>query len=199
MSDEDFEAYTASPIGAVMAELDYADGEKLVFHYLNGFFVLDLKSYELTQRLDLSKLDWPITGRGDTELLVQADKEGSYAYLSSQGTEAQNFETYRIDLDSGAVEQSEMPADTELFTDFAGHQLHPGAGGLVQRQGDPTGDGTCYYLLTQGRHGGRIKLVVLPTGMPPGGGPRGVRPAGRPGTACRCAGHGRAAGPVSGV
>ena len=164
MSDEDFEAYTASPIGAVMAELDYADGEKLVFHYLNGFFVLDLKSYELTQRLDLSKLDLAHHGQGDTVLLVQADKEGSYAYLSSQGTEAQNFETYRIDLDSGAVEQSEMPADTELFTDFADISSIPVLEGWCSDRVIRTGDGTCYYLLTQDGMVGGIKLVVLPDG-----------------------------------
>ncbi|WP_130871085.1 M56 family metallopeptidase [Intestinimonas massiliensis (ex Afouda et al. 2020)] len=164
MTDEDFAAYTGNPIGAVMADLDYADGEKLVFHYSNGFFVLDLKSYELTQRIDLSKLDLAHHGQGDTVLSVQVDREGNYAYLSSQGTEAGDFAAYRIDLDSGAVEQGEMPADTELFTDFADISSIPVLEGWCSDRGIRTGDGACYYLITQGGMVGGIKLVVLPAG-----------------------------------
>ena len=164
MSDEDVAAYTGSPIGAVMADLDYADGEKLVFHYLNGFFVLDLKSYELIQRLDLSKLNLARHGQGDTVLLVQVDRAGNDAYLSSQGTGAQDFETYRLNLDSGAVAQGEMPADTELFTDFADISSIPVLEGWCSDRGIRTGDGTCYYLLTQDGMVGGLKLVILPDG-----------------------------------
>lgn len=164
MSDEDFAAYTGSPMGAVMADLDYADGEKLVFHYLNGFFVLDLKSYALIQRVDLSKLDLARHGQGDTVLLVQVDRAGNYAYLSSQGAEAQKFETYRLDLDSGAAEQGAMPADAELFTDFAEISSIPVLEGWCSDRGIRTGDGTCYYLLTQDGMVGGLKLVVLPDG-----------------------------------
>ena len=41
MTEEDFANYINRPIGSVMAELDYVDDEKVVFHYLDGFFVAD--------------------------------------------------------------------------------------------------------------------------------------------------------------
>ena len=81
MSEKDFSEYLGNRVGSVMAELDYADDEKLVFHYLNGFFVYDMKEQRIKHAIDLSKLNVGYNMQGDEVLDVMVDKDGKKAYL----------------------------------------------------------------------------------------------------------------------
>ncbi len=118
MSDEDFAEYISNPIGSDMAEIDYADENKIVFHYGNGFFVTNEKTQEISYKIDLNKLNISIQSQGDTTLGVNISSNGKYAYLLSYGQDADKFDKYVINLNNGSVKKGEMPKDVELFGNY---------------------------------------------------------------------------------
>ena len=125
MSRAEFIDYANRPIGSVMAELDYMDEDKLVFHYGKGFFILKRYSLELDHMLkseldfviNLEKLNLSYHQQGSHVLDVKIDKSGEYAYLSNVGAqdEIRDFEEYIINLNTGAVEKGKMPENAEIF------------------------------------------------------------------------------------
>lgn len=121
MSDSDFSQYVKKPIGSIMAEVDYADDERLVFHYVNGFFVYDLKGEKIVYKIDLGKLNVAPHQQGSNFLEVNVSSDGSKAYLKSVGSddEIKDFENYIIDLKSGEVKKGDMQNDVSMFSSFA--------------------------------------------------------------------------------
>ncbi len=117
MSEAVLSDYLSKPIGTISAELDYADYEKVVFHYLKGFFVYEPRSGEIDLSIDLSKLDLAPHGQGDCVLQVTVDEEGKFAYLESIGDlkKINKFKKYIIDLETGAVTEDTMPEGTKVF------------------------------------------------------------------------------------
>ncbi len=117
MSDSALSDYLDQPIGAITADIDYADDDKVVFHYLNGFFVYNQKTNEIDLAIDLSKLDVAPHSQGDCVLSVTVDESGMYAYLESVGDmkEAEKFKKYCINLETGEVEEGTMPNGAEAF------------------------------------------------------------------------------------
>lgn len=117
MSDEDFAEFVSQPIGAVMADIDYADDKKLVFHYSNGFFVINLESNEIMQKIDLSKLNISHDQQGSNVIDVKIDKNGNFAYLSSIGVteEIKDFKNYVVNLENGKIKEGKIPENTEIF------------------------------------------------------------------------------------
>ncbi|MBE6570940.1 MAG: hypothetical protein E7656_01670 [Ruminococcaceae bacterium] len=116
MSEEEYSQYLNNRVGAVMAELDYADDEKFVFHYLNGFFVYDMKEQRVKHAIDLSKLNIGYNMQGDEVLDVVVDKDGKKAYLSTLGgISDKKFEDYCIDIKSGKIVKKSRPKDLEGF------------------------------------------------------------------------------------
>lgn len=163
MTDQAFTAYCNRPLGSVMAEPDYTDGNILVFHYLNGFFVYDLQSRSIRCKLDLQELEVAPHGQGDTVLLVRISKDGKSAYLSSTGARAADFKEYVVNLQSGEVQEGAMPADTALFTDYVDLSAAALPEGWSSERGVSDG-GNTYYLLSQDGTVGGIQLVVVPDG-----------------------------------
>ena len=117
MSEKDFSEYLGNRVGSVMAELDYADDEKLVFHYLNGFFVYDMKEQRVKHAIDLSKLNVGYNMQGDEVLDVMVDKDGKKAYLSTLGgISDRKFDDYCIDIKSGKAVKKARPKELQGFS-----------------------------------------------------------------------------------
>ena len=162
MTDKEFEDYGYRPIGSIMAELDYTDEEKLVFHYLEGFFVVDQVSGEIIHKINLNKLNVAPHTQGNAVLDVSVDKEGKFAYLTSQGAAeyVKKFDEYIINLATGEVREGKASKDTEMVTYAAA--MYPE--GLIEGWYDTrtfiTEDKS--YLLTAREYNvGAIELVTF--------------------------------------
>lgn len=129
MSESEFTEFVNRPIGAVMADIYYADSGKIVFHYGEGLFIIhsqtSLPNPKLSSELDfvinLKKLNIAYGQQGSGVLDIKISKDGQYAYLSSTGAEEEikGFDKYIITLDTGAVKKGFIPEKTELFTGVA--------------------------------------------------------------------------------
>ncbi len=147
MSEDKYVDYINRPMGAIMAELDYADEKTAIFHYLDGLFVYDIKKDELIHKFDLSKFNCATHSQGEVALLVSVSKDGKTILLTSQGQEdiVKNFDNYLIDTQSGTVKTTKQAALTLPITRRETELLIPyGEGWIADRcivQGD-----TVYYL-----------------------------------------------------
>ncbi len=121
MTEKEFSDYINRPIGAVMANINYADENKIVFHYAEGFFIDNLKTEEIDYAINLEKLDIAYNQQGSSALEIQVDKGGKYAYLSTVGPadEIKGYEKYIVNLDNGEVKKGAMPENAELFAGIA--------------------------------------------------------------------------------
>ena len=126
MTENEFSDYVNAPVGAVMADIYYADNSKIVFHYGEGFFIIHNQNPNLDQNLrseldimiNLKKLNIAYGQQGDSVLDVKISRDGSFAYLSSVGPDdiVKDYDKYIVSLDNGGVKKGSMPKNTELFT-----------------------------------------------------------------------------------
>ncbi len=161
MSDADLGIYTSRPIGAIMAELDYADSDKVVFHYFNGFFITNEQTGEIEHKIDLGKLNIAPHTQGDTILMIKVDKDGKFAYLSSEGMHRERFDEYIISLDSGEVKKGAMPENTELFAEYIDTYTINTHGGMPSDKAVRNNNKTYYLLYRQYEALGNIELVTI--------------------------------------
>ncbi|MBR2884624.1 MAG: hypothetical protein IKB93_07485 [Clostridia bacterium] len=121
MTENEFSDYINRPIGAVMADINYADENKIVFHYAEGFFIDNLQTEEIDYAINLEKLDIAYNQQGSSVLEIKVDKGGKYAYLSTVGPadEINDYEKYIVNLENGEVKKGAMPENAELFTGIA--------------------------------------------------------------------------------
>ncbi len=162
MTDEEFAVFLEQPWGAVMASLDYADEEILVFHYNQALCVVDLAN-QCTFRhiLDLSDLNLTTADQGDVFLQVDVARDGSQAYLSVGGVTdlAAEYDSYVADLTTGQVKKGKIPEDADLFRGqkdtFAVIPDVAGWSSLCITVGDRT-----YYLNNGGPMVSQLQLVT---------------------------------------
>jgi len=121
MSGERYAQYLGQMPGAIMAELDYADAERVVFHYIDGLFVYDLKAGQIVQSFDLQKLNCAPHQQGSHGLEVRASADGGSALLINYGVaeEIKDFDNYMLDFDSGKARTTRT---TELENGFSALQ-----------------------------------------------------------------------------
>ncbi len=121
MTENEFSDYINRPIGAVMADIDYADDNKLIFHYGEGLFVINHQTGEIQFAMSIPKFNVSQAQQGSNILDVKIDKDGKYAYLSSVGSadEIKDYDKYIINLENGDVKKGAMPENAELFTGIA--------------------------------------------------------------------------------
>ena len=88
-----------------MAELDYADSEKVVFHYFDGLFVYDYNKEEIIREFDLSKLNCASHQQGSNGINIIVSSDGKKALIANYGPadEIEDFENYIINLENGKV------------------------------------------------------------------------------------------------
>mgnify|MGYP004636004143 FL=1 len=154
LSGDAYAEYISEPIGAIMAEMDYCDGEKAVFHYLKGFFVYDINTESITEAIDLSRLNAAPHQQGSSGLWVRVTSDGKTAYLSSYGPddEIRSFSDYVIDLDTGKVKEGKEPSGADIFSsrsetyDVLSDVVPGWASDMCAESG-----GAVYYLVSQGQ------------------------------------------------
>ena len=171
MSEEEFAALAEKPIGAVMADIIYADAEKFVFHYNEGLFIIHsedavtppMLQSEIDFAINLKKLNIPYHPQGDSVLGIRVDKEGKNAYLYAEGA-VQGYDTYKISLDTGAVKKGAMPKNIEQF---------PGVKKTSETIENPIGwySNTCivngnstYYMTTENGEVSGLRLITVTDG-----------------------------------
>ena len=121
MTENEFSDYINRPIGAVMADIDYADENKIIFHYGEGLFVINHQTGKIQFAMSIPKFNVSQAQQGSSILDVQINKGGKYAYLFSVGPvyEIQDYDNYIINLENGEVKKGTMPENTELFAGIA--------------------------------------------------------------------------------
>ncbi len=163
MTDQEFAAFLDQPWGAVMASLDYADEEILVFHYNEALCVVDLANQSTFRHiLDLRDLNLTTAAQGDVFLQVDMAQDGSEAYLSVGGMTdlAAEYDTYVVDLSTGQVKKGKIPQEADLFRGYQQTtEAVPDAAGWYSVFAVTVGDQT-YYLSNGGPMVRHLQLVT---------------------------------------
>lgn len=107
-------------VGSVMAQLGYADDERVVFYYLDGLFVYSIPEERLVREYDLSKLNCATQRQGSSGLEITITDDGKYAYLINYGVrdEIEGFDNYIINLDTGKVRATDILKPENPFKGF---------------------------------------------------------------------------------
>lgn len=163
MTNEEFAIFLDQPWGAVMATLDYANDEILVFHYNEALCVVDLAN-QCTFRhiLDLSSLNLTTWAQGDVFLQVDVAQDGSQAYLSAGGATdlAAEYDSYVVDLTTGQAKEGKIPKDADLFRSYGDTAtVIPDVTGWYSWRCITVGDQT-HYLSNGGPMVSHLQLVT---------------------------------------
>lgn len=163
MTDAELSDFIGRPIGSCMAELVYADENRIVFHYAEGFFVDDLKTDGIDIKINLKRLNLSYNQQGSSVLEVKIDKAGKTAYLSTVGPmdEIQGYEKYRIDLDNGVVKKAAAGENEEWFAGMADtYRTVQNPVGWYSNQ-CAVGENETYYLTSETGVVKDIRLVTI--------------------------------------
>lgn len=163
MSNEEFADYISRDVGSIMAVPDYIDDDRLVFHYIDGFFVYDRDSGEMLHKINLRKLNVAGHSQGECFTVFDIDKDGKFAYLTNDGNLEfiKDFDNYIIDLETGAVSIGNKPEGTALFNNYADtFSTVPKAFGWASDRCIIDEAGRAYYLTTDDSAIAAIQLVI---------------------------------------
>ena len=164
MTDDEFSDYIHRPIGAIMADIDYVDDERLVFHYLDGFFVIDQQNNEIIHRINLSKLNIAGHTQGDCFTVFKIDKDANFAYLTNEGLNelVGSYDNYIINLKTGEVKIGNAPDGTEFFANYADTSTAvKDTYGWYSSRCINVGEDKTFYLTTQDSIIAAIQLVTI--------------------------------------
>ena len=120
MSAARFEEFQSGDVGAVMADIDYADDSRAVFHYLDGIFVYDIKNGGLTKRIDISGLNCFKFQQGSYGIEMRVSADGRRAYIENYGSEDEikDLDNYELDLKSGRAKKADKQPFKDVFKDL---------------------------------------------------------------------------------
>lgn len=167
MSEDQIDAFTERIVGSVMAEIDYADQDKIVFHYLDSLFVYDYVNGKKLHTFDLSKLNCNTHSQGDSGITVRVHAGGSDAYLMNYGPEEETKEldNYMLDLIDGAarVEPFAIVKPDTVFKD-TNTTVKDAKGWFSNTCILGSGD-TVYYLTTETSSMSGLKLCTVTEGV----------------------------------
>ncbi len=164
MTDDEFSDYIHRPIGAIMADIDYVDDGKLVFHYLEGFFVIDQQNNEIIHKINLSKLNIAGHTQGDCFTVFKIDKDGTFAYLTNEGLNelVGKYDNYIINLKTGEVKIGNAPDGTKFFANYADTSTTvKDTYGWYSSRCINVGEDMTFYLTTQDSIIAAIQLVTI--------------------------------------
>lgn len=163
MPSEELSEYCSEQIGSIMAEIDYASSEKVVFHYLKGLFVYDINKKDITLAFDLSKLNTAPHQQGSNGLDVKVSQDGKTALLTNYGPEDEikDFKNYLINLESGKARQTDKAVLTAPFSGLLETQnVYPNASGWFSSL-CAQADGKIYYLTAKNAFIGYMELITI--------------------------------------
>ncbi len=120
MSDERKAEFKDRLVGSVMAQLAYADDERVVFYYSDGLFVYSIPDQKLVREYDISKLNCGTHRQGSSGLEITVTDDGKTAYLINYGLrdEIEDFDNYIINLDTGRVKTTDVLKTENPFKGF---------------------------------------------------------------------------------
>ena len=115
-------------VGAWQPEIEYADGEKVVFSVASGVFVFDCCSGEFINTFDLEKLGVPSFSQGDTFSSLEVSSDGGcgllYSHTTGKAPEYTLTEEYReLDLKSGTAKR--LDSGEEFYNNHEVFQTSP--------------------------------------------------------------------------
>lgn len=171
LSDAEYSALLESRLGAVMADIYYADSQKILVHYGSALFILGtnpppenpMLSSEFDFVINLDKLNISKNQQGSNILEVKVDKDGKNAYLYSVGPfdEIKDFDEYILSFETGSVKKGSAPEDAEYFrgrADSSTTLLNPF--GWFSNTSVIDGD-KIYYLTCENGKAEGIQLVTV--------------------------------------
>ncbi len=157
MTKEDLTKFVNQPVGAIMADIDYADEEKVIFHYPGGIFVYGLESREIEKSFDLTKFNCAPIGQGSFNLRIFMSSDGSEIRLVNLGTEEISmFDNYAIDTKSWKVKKVKH-FDNDIMP--VGLASWPASFGRCSSNTVSVGNKT-YYLNLNGTLLSSLRLVI---------------------------------------
>lgn len=147
MTEEKYVTYINRPMGAIMAELDYADEETAIFHYLDGLFIYDIKQDNLLHKFDLDRFNCATHTQGEVSLNVTVSQDGTKILLTSLGTieSVKQFDNYLIDTKTGKVRITKQASLPSPVTRHETEPLVPYGEGWIADRCIVEGE-TVYYL-----------------------------------------------------
>lgn len=171
MTDDKYREYIARPIGSIMAEIDYADEEKVVFHYTDGFFVYDLQSGTFRERIDLTKLNCALHQQGSAGIYITVSADGKEALIANYGYDANGSESeikglnnYLINLETGRAKTTTLQELADPFTGLIETYTEvPGASGWFSNNSVLTGDRIYYLAIKERPYISDMKLIIANT------------------------------------
>lgn len=116
MSGEAYAALRSQNIGAIMADIDYADSERIVFHYNDAVFVYNHKNAVMEKSFDLNNLNCARFQQGDYGVNLAVSADGKEALLVNYGLYDEKFSNYIINLENGSASETDK---TELSNPFS--------------------------------------------------------------------------------
>ena len=162
MSKQRLAEFSEKMVGSTMADIAYADSERVVFYYINGIFVYDLDKEEITNAFDTSLLNCAPHQQGSFGLEITVTQDGKRAYLFNYGMEDEigDFDNYIINLDTGRVKKTDLLKTDNSFTgrkdSFA---TIPDAKGWFSNRCVETGD-SIVYLTNRTSTLRNMKIVI---------------------------------------
>lgn len=165
MSEEELSRYCGGMIGSIMADIDYVDNERVVFHYADGLFVYNLKDTALELCMDLSNLNIAAHHPSLNGTIVEVDIRGNSAYLTNyygSQEEIKDFDNYMINLKDGSARQYNSNKNENLFDLYYDTYTQvPDAKGWVSNH-CIINNGNIYYLtIEDSYYVGEVKLVTV--------------------------------------
>lgn len=118
LSDDALTDFGEKIVGSSMAEIDYADDERIIFHFSDAVFVYNLQTSTMEKTFDLNNLDCAKFQQGDYSASITVSDNGKEALLVNYGSTEQNkdFKNYIINLESGSASETDK---TELKNPFS--------------------------------------------------------------------------------
>ncbi len=116
LSDDALTAFGEKIVGSVMAEIDYADSEKIIFHFSDAVFVYNLQTSAIEKTFDLNNLDCAKFQQGDYGTSITVSADGKEAFLVNYGVNDKGFKNYIINLETGSASETDK---TELKNPFS--------------------------------------------------------------------------------
>lgn len=166
ISEEAMAAFCENMVGAVMADIDYADSERVVLHYNDAVFVYNHKTSALEKSFDLNKLSCAHFQQGDYGAYIVVSADGKEALLVNYGSNEaiKDFSNYMINLEMGSASKTDKTELSNPFSSFGEtYTSVPDAKGWTSVRCAVENDNV-WYLTTENYSVSDIKLCLYRLG-----------------------------------
>ncbi|MCH5213084.1 MAG: hypothetical protein J1G06_08710, partial [Oscillospiraceae bacterium] len=166
MSDEALAEFYTRMVGAIMADIDYADSERIVFHYGNAVFVYNHKTAAMEKSFDLDNLNCAYFQQGDYGAHIIVSDDGKEALLVNYGSndDIKDFKNYIINLENGNAKETNKTELSNPFSSlFETYTTVPDSNGWTSVRCAGENDNV-WYLTCESSYIGDMKLCLYKLG-----------------------------------